>query len=72
MNCLIDLDPEHRVLRVTVTTRVLADERLTDVYRLLERIASQGGLYSAIMDLSKVERFSIATETIRPPVRTFR
>jgi hypothetical protein len=42
MECLIDLDPEHRVLRVTVMTRVLTDEGLKDAYRLLEHIASQG------------------------------
>jgi hypothetical protein len=65
MDCLIDLDPEHRVLRVTLTTSVLTDERATDVYRLVERIASQGGPYSAITDLSQVESFPIATETIR-------
>jgi hypothetical protein len=65
MDCLIDLDPEHRVLRITVTTRVLTDERLTDMYRLTERIASQGGPYSAITDLSQVESLPISAETIR-------
>jgi hypothetical protein len=50
--CLCDLDPTHRVLRVAVTARVLTDEQLTDVYRLLERLASQDGPYSGIFDLS--------------------
>jgi hypothetical protein len=65
MHYLIDLDPEHRVLRATLTTRVLTEKRLTDVYRLLERTASQGGPYSAIMDLSKVKRSPVATEIVR-------
>jgi hypothetical protein len=65
MDCLIDLDPTHRVLRFTVTTRVLTEQGLTNLYRLFGRIASQGGPYSAITDLSQVERFPIPTETIR-------
>ena len=65
MDCLIDLDPTHRVLRATVTTRALTDEGLTDLYRLIERIASQGGPYSAIMDPSEVVAVRVSDKTVR-------
>jgi hypothetical protein len=65
MDCLIDLDPTHRVLRATVTTRALIDEGLIDLYRLIERIESQGGPYSAIIDLSEVLAMRVSTKTIR-------
>jgi hypothetical protein len=48
-----------------VTTTVLTDEGLTDLYRVVGRIASQGGPYSAIMDLSKVVNMPVSAETIR-------
>jgi hypothetical protein len=65
MDCLIDFDPTHRILRATVTTRVLTDEGAKDLYRLIARIASQGGPYSEITDLSEVVEFPISAETIR-------
>jgi hypothetical protein len=65
MECLVDLDPEHRVLRITVITRVLTDEKAIEFYQLVELIAFQGGPYSAITDLSQVERFPISAKTIR-------
>jgi hypothetical protein len=65
MECLIDLDPDHRVLRTTVITKVLTNEVLTEMYQLVELISFQGGPYSAITDLSQVERFPISAKTIR-------
>jgi hypothetical protein len=65
MDWLIDLDPTHRILRLTVTTTVLTDEGLTDLYRVLGRIASQGGPYSAITDLSEVVNMPVSAKTIR-------
>jgi hypothetical protein len=64
MDCLIDLDPTHRVLRATVTTRALTDEGLMDLYRLIERIATQGGPYSAIIDLSEVLAMRVSASTV--------
>jgi hypothetical protein len=51
MACLVDLDPKHRVLRVTVISRVLTDEGPTEMYQLVE--------------LSQVERVPICAKTIR-------
>jgi hypothetical protein len=65
MDYVVDLDPTHRVLRITVTA-ALTDEACRDIYRAVARLASQGGPYhAAITDLSRVEDFSVSAETIR-------
>jgi hypothetical protein len=52
MGYVIDVDETHRAFRVTVTTQVLTDKELTDLFRVLDRFAHKGGPYSAILDLS--------------------
>jgi hypothetical protein len=64
MGYVFDLDPTHHVLRITVTTTV-TDAVFRDIYRALERHASQGGPYAAILDLSRVEAFPLSSDTIR-------
>jgi hypothetical protein len=64
MDYVIDLDPTHRVLRITVTT-ILTDEAFKEIYRTIQRLASRGGPYAAIMDLSQVVDFPISADTIR-------
>jgi len=64
MNHIIDLDPTHRALRVTVTTSALTDNELTNLYRSIQRFASQGGPYVAILDLSQVTRMPVSANTI--------
>lgn len=64
MDYLIDVDPTHHVLRVTVT-KPLTDELLTEVYRSLSHAASKGGPYASILDLSQVVDFPLSTNTIR-------
>jgi hypothetical protein len=64
MDYVIDLDPAHRVLRGTVTT-AFTDEGCTDFYRTLERIASRGGPYAGILDLSQAPEFPISSATVR-------
>jgi len=54
MDYPIDLDPTHRVLRVTVG-RVLTDELAREVRQTMVRLASRGGPYAVITDLSEVE-----------------
>jgi len=54
MDYRIDLDPTHRVLRVTVG-RVLTDELAREVRQTMVRLASRGGPYAVITDLSEVE-----------------
>jgi hypothetical protein len=61
---VVDLDPTHRVLRITVTT-ALTDEAARDIYKAVARLASQGGPYAAITDFSRVVDFPISANTIR-------
>jgi hypothetical protein len=64
MDYAVDLDPTHRVLRITVTT-ALTDEAARDIYRAVAQLASQGGPYAAITDFSQVVDFPISANTIR-------
>jgi hypothetical protein len=64
MGFVIDLDPTHRLLRITVTT-ALTDQAAKDIYQAVARLASRGGPYAAITDLSQVVDFPISTNTIR-------
>jgi hypothetical protein len=65
MEFVIDLDPRHRVLRITIAT-VLTDEACTDIYRAVKRFASCGSPYTAVItDLSQVVDFPISSDTVR-------
>jgi hypothetical protein len=64
MEFVVDLDPTHRVLRITVTA-ALTDEAGRDIYRAVARLASRGGPYAAITDLSQVVDFPITANTVR-------
>ena len=65
VECLIDLDSKHDVLRITVITTVLTDKELMELYQLIALAASQDRPYSTILDLYEVERFPISAKTIR-------
>src|SRR5215831_14319246 len=54
MDYVIDRDPTHRVLRLTVTTEVVTKELADNFNRALLLVASRGGPYAAILDLSGV------------------
>jgi hypothetical protein len=64
MDYVVDLDPTHRVIRITITT-ALTDESAKSIYQAVARLASQGGPYAAITDFSQVEDFPISADTIR-------
>jgi hypothetical protein len=64
MAYVVDLDPTHRVLRITVTTPVMDDESFEEMYHSVARMAATGGPYAAIMDLSQVEDFGVSPNTI--------
>jgi hypothetical protein len=64
MDYVVDLDPTHRVLRITVMTTV-TDEVFSDLYRSVARLASEGGPYAAILDFSQTVDFPVSTETLR-------
>jgi hypothetical protein len=65
MDYRIDLDPTHQVLRVTVTAAVLTHDLGEDCYRSAARIASRGGPYAAIWDLSGVTSTTASTDQVR-------
>ena len=64
MDWVVDLDPIHRVLRITVAT-ALTDESCTEIYRTVSRLASRGGPYAAITDLSQVPDFPVSSGAVR-------
>jgi hypothetical protein len=65
----VDLDPTHRVLRITVATD-LTDEAAKEIYQAVARLASRGGPYAAITDFSQVVDFPISADTIRDLAKT--
>ena len=65
MHFEVDLDPTHQVLRVTVTAVVATHELAEDCYRCVKRIASSGGPYAGIWDLSGVTGMTVSADDIR-------
>ena len=61
---VIDLDPVHGVLRITIR-KVVTDQVVLDVYRSVKRLAAQGGPYTTLADCSQVEDLKLSAETIR-------
>jgi hypothetical protein len=61
MDYVIDLDPTHLILRVTIG-KVLTDELSQEIYRTVKRLASRGGPFAGIFDLSKVEDDRVSPE----------
>jgi hypothetical protein len=61
---VIDLDPVHQVLRLTMS-KVLTDQVALDAYRSVGRLASQGGPYAAIFDGSEVQDVKLSADTVR-------
>src|SRR5215471_17036109 len=64
MDFVVDLDPKHCVLRITVTT-ALTDRAGRDIYQAVARLVARGGPYAAITDLSQIEDFPISANTVR-------
>src|SRR5262249_43981183 len=52
MHSQIDLDPTHGVIRLTVLEESVSLECAEDVYKHLSEVASRGGPYAALYDLS--------------------
>jgi len=61
---VIDLDPLHQVLRLTIN-EALTDQVLLDAYRSIGRLTSQGGPYAAIFDGSEVRDVKLSADTVR-------
>jgi hypothetical protein len=65
MDYRIDLDPRHSVIRPTITAAVMTRELADDCYRSVARIASRGGPYAAIWDLSGVTGMTESASDIK-------
>jgi hypothetical protein len=61
---VIDLDPVHQVLRLTIGN-ALTDQVALDAYRSIGRLAFQGGPYAAIFDGSEVRNAKLSADTVR-------
>src|SRR5215467_13093499 len=64
MDYSIDLDPEHRVIRLTIKA-IVTEELAEDCYTSLSFIASRGGPYAAIFDLSGVIAATLSPDAVR-------
>src|SRR5215831_9480173 len=65
MDYRVDLDPAHGVIRLTVTAEIVTLELAEDIYICLTRIASSGGPYAAIYDLSEAKSTTLTTDAVR-------
>jgi len=65
MHSQIDLDPTHGVIRLTVLEEMVSLECAQDVYKQLSQVASKGGPYAAIYDLSMAKHTTIPTDRVR-------
>jgi hypothetical protein len=65
MDFVIDLDPTHRVLRLTITSALLTNELVDACYQTLLLVSSCGDLYAAIFDLSGVTGTTLSSEAVR-------
>jgi hypothetical protein len=74
MDYQVDLDPTHAVIRLTVTAEILTPELAEDIHNRLARLASSGGPFAAIVDLSGVTSLGLSADKVRniafrePPV----
>src|SRR5215472_17451610 len=64
MDYRIDLDPAHRVIRLTVTA-VVTEELAEECYQSVSFIASRGGPYAAIFDFSAVTGTTLSPDAVR-------
>src|SRR5262245_10513530 len=64
MDYQVDLDPIHSVIRLTITADIVTLELAEDCYRCLSLVASHGGPYAAIYDLSAVKNTALTTDVV--------
>jgi hypothetical protein len=69
MDYQIDLDPTHSVVLLTVTAEIVTLELADDIYIRLVRLASRGGPYAAIYDLSRAKDTTMTTAMVRSYAR---
>jgi hypothetical protein len=65
MGYVVDLDPTHSVIRITVTAEIVTPELAEDIRIRFERVASSGGPFAAIIDASRVTSWTEPAAAIR-------
>jgi hypothetical protein len=65
MEYQVDLDPEHSVIRLTVTAEIVTLGLAEECYVRLSQLSSSGGPYAAIYDLSATKDTTFTTELVR-------
>jgi hypothetical protein len=65
MDYQVDFNPTNSVIRLTVTAEIITLEMAEGVYNCLKRVASHGGPYAAIYDLSIPKSTTLPTALIR-------
>ena len=65
MGYLVDLDPTHSVIRITVTAEIVTPELAEDIRIRFGRVASSGGPFAAIVDASRVTSWTEPAVAIR-------
>lgn len=65
MDYEVDLDPKHSVIRVTVTAETVTLELAQEIFRHLSEVASSGGPYAAIYDLSAAKHTTIPADKLK-------
>ena len=70
MDYLVDLDPTHTVISLTITAEIITPELARDISIRLARVLSSGGPFAVICDASRVTSWTESGVTIRE--RAFR
>jgi hypothetical protein len=65
MGYIVDLDPTHSVIRITVTAEIVTQELAEDIRIRFERVASSGGPFAALFDASRVISWTEPAVAIR-------
>jgi hypothetical protein len=65
MDFVVDLDPTHDALRITLTGEIATDRVATYVYQTVTRLAAHGGPYAGIFDFSQVTHSALTPTTVR-------
>jgi hypothetical protein len=65
MGYVVDLDPTHRVIRLTVTAAIVTPELARDFRIRFERVAFSGSPFAVIFDASRVTSWTEPAVAIR-------
>ena len=65
MGYVVDLDPTHSVIRITITAEIVTPELAEEIRIRFARVVSSGGPFAAIVDGSRVTSWTEPAVAIR-------